>query len=208
MTLCAAEHHDPVPKPGPDSWGLVVRIRPVSEGQGLFFSFCTNSLVQPQGSKQRIAMKGFVKIYCKMQVNNSIYSYSPYLGPTYIQKAWPLENSQGIGSKWATLLSPWNESLQMHHIYKNSVLHNIDPLHFAYISNTFCYSDFLLCDCQGEGAEVKKGIGEINGDGRRLDLGWTWITGYRWCVVELCAQNLFNFVTQCHLNKFNKKEKI
>ena len=56
-------------------------------------------------------------------------------------------------------------------LYKNSVLPNIDPLHFAYIFNTFCYSDFLLCDCQGEGEEVKKEIGEINGDGRRLDLG-------------------------------------
>ena len=27
-----------------------------------------------------------------------------------------------------------------------------------------------------------------------------------WLVVELCVWNLYNFVTQCHPSKFNKKE--
>ena len=54
-----------------------------------------------------------------------------------------------------------------------------------------------------------EGYGGINGDGRRLDLGWwTHSTVHRWCVVELCTWSLYNFVCQCHPNKFNKKEKI
>ena len=44
----------------------------------------------------------------------------------------------------------------------------------------------------------------INGDGRRLNLGW-WIhkTIHRWCTVELYAWNLYNFINQCHPNKFS-----
>ena len=56
--------------------------------------------------------------------------------------------------------------------------------------------------------------GGINGDGRRLDLGWgTHNTVYRWWVVELCTWNLYNFVNQCHsinviTRKKRKREKI
>ena len=42
------------------------------------------------------------------------------------------------------------------------------------------------------------GYGGLNGDGRRLDLGWwTHSTIYRWCVIELYAWNRYNFVNQC-----------
>ena len=30
----------------------------------------------------------------------------------------------------------------------------------------------------------------------------------RWCIIELYTRNLCNFINQCHLTKFNKKEKI
>ena len=40
---------------------------------------------------------------------------------------------------------------------------------------------------------------------RRLDLRWwTHNTVYRWCVVELCAWNLCNFVNQCYPIHFSK----
>ena len=45
------------------------------------------------------------------------------------------------------------------------------------------------------------GYREINGDRRRRN------TVHRWCVVELCTQNLYNIVNQCHVTKFDKKEK-
>ena len=55
---------------------------------------------------------------------------------------------------------------------------------------------------------ILEGIGGINGDGQRLDLRWgTHNTVYRWCVVEFCSWNLYNFVYQCHPNKLNIKEK-
>ena len=44
--------------------------------------------------------------------------------------------------------------------------------------------------------------------GRRLDLGW-WPhnTMSRWCATELYTWSLHNFISQCHPDKFNKKEK-
>ena len=33
-------------------------------------------------------------------------------------------------------------------------------------------------------------------------------TVYRWFVAGLCTWSLYNFVKQCHPNKFNKKEII
>ena len=37
---------------------------------------------------------------------------------------------------------------------------------------------------------------------------WTHNTVYRWCIIELYPWNLYNFINQCHPNKFNKKEKM
>ena len=52
----------------------------------------------------------------------------------------------------------------------------------------------------------RRGKGGIDGDGRRLDLGWwTHNTIYSWCVIELYMRNLRNFINKCHLNKFNLK---
>ena len=49
------------------------------------------------------------------------------------------------------------------------------------------------------GGRVERGggcYGGINGNGQRLDLGyWIYSTVYRWCVVEMCAWNLYNFLT-------------
>ena len=46
----------------------------------------------------------------------------------------------------------------------------------------------------------------INGDRWRLDLGW-WTHNiiYSWCVVELYTWSLYDFINQCHPNKFNEK---
>ena len=45
------------------------------------------------------------------------------------------------------------------------------------------------------------------GDGS-LDLGWwTHNTDYRWYTIELYTWHLYNFINQCHSNKFNKKFK-
>ena len=56
--------------------------------------------------------------------------------------------------------------------------------------------------------EGRRGYGEINNEGRRLELGWwTHNTLYRGCTIELCTRNRYNFINQCHPNKFNKKEK-
>ena len=46
--------------------------------------------------------------------------------------------------------------------------------------------------------------GERNGDGRRLDLGWwTHNAIYRGCMIEFYTWKLYNFINQCHPNKFN-----
>ena len=54
--------------------------------------------------------------------------------------------------------------------------------------------------------ELEEGKMEVNGDGKRLDLGWwTHNTVHRWCIVKLYAWNLYDVINQCHSNKFNKK---
>ena len=56
--------------------------------------------------------------------------------------------------------------------------------------------------------EVEDGIGGINDDGRRIDLGWwTHNMMYRWCVIELYTWNI-EFYYQSHPYQFNKKEKM
>ena len=49
---------------------------------------------------------------------------------------------------------------------------------------------------KGGGGRVEEGNGGVNGDGRRLDLGW-WAHNalYRWCIIELYTWNLYNFLT-------------
>ena len=81
--------------------------------------------------------------------------------------------------------------------------------HPAYLLKKYRH---LCGDCQGKGTcggVLEEGIGGINGDGRRPNLGW-WIHNivYRWRIVELCTWNLYNFVKQCCPNKFNKNEKM
>ena len=36
---------------------------------------------------------------------------------------------------------------------------------------------------------------------------WTHNTLHRWCIIELYTWNLYNFINQCHPNKFNKNKK-
>ena len=31
---------------------------------------------------------------------------------------------------------------------------------------------------------------------------------YGWCIIELCTQNLYDLINQCHPNKFNLKKWI
>ena len=65
----------------------------------------------------------------------------------------------------------------------------------------------VIASGEGRWKEVEEGKGGINGDGRRLDLGDEHNTVYRWCAVQLCTWNLYNFVNQCHPNKFLKSRK-
>ena len=61
---------------------------------------------------------------------------------------------------------------------------------------------------KGAWGEVEEGKGGINGIRRRhaLCLG-VLNTKYRWCMIELCTWNLYNFINQCHLSKVNKNKK-
>ena len=55
---------------------------------------------------------------------------------------------------------------------------------------------------------MEKGIGGINGDERKLDFGpWIYNTIYKWCIIDLYTWNLYNFINQCCLSKFNKNIK-
>ena len=56
------------------------------------------------------------------------------------------------------------------------------------------------------GKEGAGGKRRINRNGRRLALGWwTHNTIHRWHITELYTWNLYNFVNQCHPNKFDLK---
>ena len=61
-------------------------------------------------------------------------------------------------------------------------------------------------DNQRERWRGRRRYRRANGEGRRLDLGW-WTRSpiYRWCVIEGYTWNLYNFMNQCHHNKFNGK---
>ena len=65
------------------------------------------------------------------------------------------------------------------------------------------------------GAGVVSGVGR-GGGGYMGDKWWwtdTWLGWwthsmvYRWCFVELCTWNLYNFVNHCYPNKFNENGK-
>ena len=48
--------------------------------------------------------------------------------------------------------------------------------------------------------------GQIYGDEKRFDFGWWPHTAIcTWCIIELYTWNLYNFINQCHPNKFNNK---
>ena len=52
--------------------------------------------------------------------------------------------------------------------------------------------------------EVENGKRKVNGDRRRLHSAWwTHHSIHRWCNIKLCTWNLYNFINQCHPNKFN-----
>ena len=69
-----------------------------------------------------------------------------------------------------------------------------------------CLCPLPCCQRQSGGCgQVEQGKGGINGDSRRVDLGWwTHNTTYRWCIIESYTWNWYNFINQCHPNKFNK----
>ena len=47
---------------------------------------------------------------------------------------------------------------------------------------------------KGKGGQIYGDRGDLGGDNKM----------YRWCVIELYTWNLYNFISQCHSNVFNK----
>ena len=101
----------------------------------------------------------------------------------------------------------WHSSMKRHPLQDTKVYW---PLH-KWVWRWKDWEKKTLMDMEcgdGQLGVAGGGYGGINGDGRRLDLGcWARNTVYRLHVVESCAWNLYNFVNQCHPNRFNKKEK-
>ena len=61
---------------------------------------------------------------------------------------------------------------------------------------------------KGGWVHVEEGKGGIDGGGRRLDFRcWAHSTIQRWHIIELCTWNLYDFINQCCLNRFNKNLK-
>ena len=56
---------------------------------------------------------------------------------------------------------------------------------------------------KGDEEQIEKVKGGTNGDGRDLTLEGEYTIQY---TRELCTWNLYNFIKQCHPNKFNKNK--
>lgn len=134
VRLCPTECHDLLPKPAPDSWGPVLSIMPVSECQGLLFSFLyLPILLYCWGLKIENSYANICKNTCQSgnEVNNSYIDVFLIWNLFGSRNLGHCENSQEIGSKQATLLSTWNKSPQMPHTLQELIFTQVPSTPFC-----------------------------------------------------------------------------